>query len=192
MPALPPAPPHPNTPSHTQPPPPPTSNPFFPGRTAPTSFQSSSTRTLLPGVLPVLPFPPSEALTPGAALTLHLFEARYLALLDAALARPDRCFVHAVIGAGPAAWASGARDEGGAAGEEMGGTVSEWAAGGGGEVVGTAPAPPRPAGGPRPCPWATAGPPCGARSWPASPPSRPRPEAAPAPWSPSGARPAWR
>ena len=123
---------------------------FFPTGRAPPATSTSSTRpSLLPGILPVLPFPPTEALTPGASLTLHLYEARYLALLDAALARPDRCFAHAVVGAGPGAWA-GLRG-GMAGGEEAtgsgGGAVAEWAAGGADGTVGTAPPPASSSGG---------------------------------------------
>ena len=125
---------------------------FFSGRTPSPFRPATPTRTLLPGILPVLPFPPSEALTPGAALTLHLYEARYLALLDAALSRPDRCFAHAVIGIGPGSRSAGAR--GGSTGEALGGpgggAVSERAAG----AAPTA-SPPQPSalpGGPPPLP----------------------------------------
>ena len=53
-------------------------------------------RARLPTTLPSLPFPASEVLVPGQTKRLHLFEARYLALLDEALARKDGCFAHVV------------------------------------------------------------------------------------------------
>lgn len=46
--------------------------------------------------MPSLPFPASDVLVPGQTKRLHLFEARYLALLDEALARRDGCFAHVV------------------------------------------------------------------------------------------------
>jgi len=50
--------------------------------------------------LPALPFPPEEVLLPGATKKLHLYEARFLALLDAARGREGECadlFCHAVL-----------------------------------------------------------------------------------------------
>jgi Lon protease-like protein len=130
------------------------------GRTSTASSSSSARPGLqapaLPGVLPVLPFPPNEALTPGASTTLHLYEARYLALLDAALARPDRCFAHAVIGAGPGVWGGVRMSDAAAAEVETGGAVTEWAAataGGGPGPPSSIPSPARPPpGGPPPLP----------------------------------------
>ncbi|KAL5843478.1 hypothetical protein ACOSQ4_009436 [Xanthoceras sorbifolium] len=47
-------------------------------------------------VLPLLPFNVNEVLVPSESKTLHLYEARYLALLDESLIRKNR-FVHFVL-----------------------------------------------------------------------------------------------
>ena len=51
----------------------------------------------LPASLPVLPFDRSDPLVPGQSKTLRLYEARFLALLDEVLARPDRCLAHTAV-----------------------------------------------------------------------------------------------
>ncbi|KAK1427587.1 hypothetical protein QVD17_16275 [Tagetes erecta] len=47
--------------------------------------------------LPLLPFPSDQVLVPSEAKTLHLFEARYLKLLDESLLRKKKLFVHFVL-----------------------------------------------------------------------------------------------
>ncbi|KAM0001269.1 putative Lon, substrate-binding domain, PUA-like superfamily [Helianthus debilis subsp. tardiflorus] len=47
--------------------------------------------------LPLLPFPSDQVLVPSEAKTLHLFEARYLKLLDECLLRKKKLFVHFVL-----------------------------------------------------------------------------------------------
>ncbi|KAI7756194.1 hypothetical protein M8C21_032400 [Ambrosia artemisiifolia] len=47
--------------------------------------------------LPLLPFPSDQVLVPCEAKTLHLFEARYLKLLDECLLRKKKLFVHFVL-----------------------------------------------------------------------------------------------
>ncbi|XP_066161676.1 uncharacterized protein [Oryza sativa Japonica Group] len=47
--------------------------------------------------LPLLPFQPAEVLIPSECKTLHLYEARYLALLEEALYRTNNSFVHLVL-----------------------------------------------------------------------------------------------
>ncbi|KAB8114695.1 hypothetical protein EE612_054254 [Oryza sativa] len=47
--------------------------------------------------LPLLPFQPAEVLIPSECKTLHLYEARYLALLEEALYRKNNSFVHFVL-----------------------------------------------------------------------------------------------
>ena len=50
--------------------------------------------------VPGLPFPPMELTVPGAQRTLHLYEARYLSLLDHALALPGQRMVHLAVAEG--------------------------------------------------------------------------------------------
>eukprot|EP00873_Tetraselmis_striata_P035046 jgi/Tetstr1/455310/TSEL_042145.t1 len=45
----------------------------------------------------MLPFPAEEIMLPGMAKTLHLYEARYIALLEAVMERDDNMFVHTVV-----------------------------------------------------------------------------------------------
>ncbi|EXB62507.1 G-type lectin S-receptor-like serine/threonine-protein kinase [Morus notabilis] len=47
--------------------------------------------------LPLLPFSPNEVLVPSESKTLHLYEARYLALLEESLMRRSKLFVHFVL-----------------------------------------------------------------------------------------------
>ncbi|KAJ9559818.1 hypothetical protein OSB04_004978 [Centaurea solstitialis] len=47
--------------------------------------------------LPLLPFPSEQVLVPSEAKTLHLFEARYLKLLDESLFKKKKLFVHFVL-----------------------------------------------------------------------------------------------
>eukprot|EP00775_Hariotina_reticulata_P002015 gene2015-2337_t len=49
--------------------------------------------------VPILPFPVEEVLLPGSVKTLHLYEARYLSLLDEVLSNPssNKLFVHTVV-----------------------------------------------------------------------------------------------
>ncbi|XP_062182610.1 uncharacterized protein LOC133886788 [Phragmites australis] len=47
--------------------------------------------------LPLLPFQPSAVLIPSESRTLHLYEARYVALLDEALYKAKSSFVHFVL-----------------------------------------------------------------------------------------------
>ncbi|POO00166.1 Lon protease [Trema orientale] len=47
--------------------------------------------------LPLLPFPLTEVLVPSESKTLHLYEARYLALLEESLTRKSKLFVHFVL-----------------------------------------------------------------------------------------------
>lgn len=47
--------------------------------------------------LPLLPFSVNEVLVPSESKTLHLYEARYLALLDESLFRKNKLFVHFVL-----------------------------------------------------------------------------------------------
>lgn len=47
--------------------------------------------------LPCLPFGPTEVFIPTATKTLHLYEARFLALLEEVLARYNNMFAHIVI-----------------------------------------------------------------------------------------------
>ncbi|KAK4745067.1 hypothetical protein SAY87_011379 [Trapa incisa] len=47
--------------------------------------------------LPLLPFNVNEVLVPSEVKTLHLYEARYLALLDDALSKKSKLFVHFVL-----------------------------------------------------------------------------------------------
>ncbi|XP_076920933.1 uncharacterized protein LOC143582195 [Bidens hawaiensis] len=47
--------------------------------------------------LPLLPFPSDQVLVPSEAKTIHLFEARYLKLLDECLLRKKKLFVHFVL-----------------------------------------------------------------------------------------------
>lgn len=58
-------------------------------------------RRLVPHVscleLPLLPFSLNEVLVPTQSKTLHLYEARYLALLEESLLRKKRLFVHFVL-----------------------------------------------------------------------------------------------
>lgn len=55
-----------------------------------------SPRAISSVVLPLLPFNSSEVLVPSESKTLHLYEARYLALLEESLAR-NKLFVHFVL-----------------------------------------------------------------------------------------------
>ncbi|KAL0314119.1 UNVERIFIED_CONTAM: hypothetical protein Sangu_2256300 [Sesamum angustifolium] len=48
-------------------------------------------------VLPLLPFPIDQVLVPSEAKTLHLYEARYIALLEESLFRKNKLFVHFVL-----------------------------------------------------------------------------------------------
>lgn len=48
-------------------------------------------------VLPLLPFPIDQVLVPSEAKTLHLYEARYLALLEESLFKKKKLFVHFVL-----------------------------------------------------------------------------------------------
>ncbi|PON79382.1 Lon protease [Parasponia andersonii] len=47
--------------------------------------------------LPLLPFPLTEVLVPSESKTLHLYEARYLALLEESFMRKSKLFVHFVL-----------------------------------------------------------------------------------------------
>ncbi|KAE8649021.1 hypothetical protein Csa_007982 [Cucumis sativus] len=47
--------------------------------------------------LPLLPFGVNDVLVPSESKTLHLYEARYLALLDESLFRKNKVFVHFVL-----------------------------------------------------------------------------------------------
>ncbi|KAK1299557.1 hypothetical protein QJS10_CPB13g00882 [Acorus calamus] len=47
--------------------------------------------------LPLLPFQPDEVLVPSECKTLHLYEARFLALLEESLDRREKFFVHLVL-----------------------------------------------------------------------------------------------
>lgn len=47
--------------------------------------------------LPCLPFNPAEVFIPTAAKTLHLYEARFLALLEEAIGKYNNMFAHIVI-----------------------------------------------------------------------------------------------
>ncbi|KAE8056177.1 hypothetical protein FH972_012970 [Carpinus fangiana] len=47
--------------------------------------------------LPLLPFNINEVLVPSESKTLHLYEARYLSLLDESLLRKKKLFVHFVL-----------------------------------------------------------------------------------------------
>ncbi|XP_050377462.1 uncharacterized protein LOC126794734 isoform X2 [Argentina anserina] len=47
--------------------------------------------------LPLLPFPLTEVLVPSESKTLHLYEARYLALLEESLSNCKKFFVHFVL-----------------------------------------------------------------------------------------------
>ncbi|XP_062097652.1 uncharacterized protein LOC133803574 [Humulus lupulus] len=47
--------------------------------------------------LPLLPFGLSEVLVPSESKTLHLYEARYLALLEESLMKKSKLFVHFVL-----------------------------------------------------------------------------------------------
>nr|CAB3489658.1 unnamed protein product [Digitaria exilis] len=47
--------------------------------------------------LPLLPFQPAEVLIPSETKTLHLYEARYIALLEEALYKRKNSFVHFVL-----------------------------------------------------------------------------------------------
>ncbi|RLM70325.1 uncharacterized protein C2845_PM17G06060 [Panicum miliaceum] len=47
--------------------------------------------------LPLLPFQPAEELIPSESKTLHLYEARYIALLEEALYKRKKSFVHFVL-----------------------------------------------------------------------------------------------
>eukprot|EP00879_Flechtneria_rotunda_P028469 GHRR01030585.1.p1 GENE.GHRR01030585.1~~GHRR01030585.1.p1 ORF type:complete len:179 (+),score=29.43 GHRR01030585.1:478-1014(+) len=52
-----------------------------------------------PLTMPLLPFAVEEVLLPGAVKTLHLFEARYLAMLEEVLSSPNsnKLFAHVVV-----------------------------------------------------------------------------------------------
>ncbi|TVU46010.1 hypothetical protein EJB05_05523 [Eragrostis curvula] len=47
--------------------------------------------------LPLLPFQPAEVLIPSESKTLHLYEARYIALLEEAMNKRKNSFVHFVL-----------------------------------------------------------------------------------------------
>uniref|UniRef100_M1CJF0 ATP-dependent peptidase n=1 Tax=Solanum tuberosum TaxID=4113 RepID=M1CJF0_SOLTU len=47
--------------------------------------------------LPLLPFPIDQVLVPSETKTLHLYEARYLALLEESLFKKKKFFVHFVL-----------------------------------------------------------------------------------------------
>lgn len=47
--------------------------------------------------LPMLPFSPTEVMTPGMTKALHLYEPRYLELLEEVLASGHRLFAHVVV-----------------------------------------------------------------------------------------------
>ncbi|KAL5205136.1 hypothetical protein ABZP36_010007 [Zizania latifolia] len=79
-------------------------------RPSPTSLQAGTIRRRQPRAarcssspapasldLPLLPFQSSEVLIPSECKTLHLYEARYLALLEEALYRKQNSFVHFVL-----------------------------------------------------------------------------------------------
>ncbi|KAL0437912.1 UNVERIFIED_CONTAM: hypothetical protein Slati_2274200 [Sesamum latifolium] len=63
----------------------------FPNRRRRFQIQASSL------VLPLLPFPIDQVLVPSEAKTLHLYEARYIALLEESLFRKNKLFVHFVL-----------------------------------------------------------------------------------------------
>ncbi|KAL8482485.1 hypothetical protein ACS0TY_028601 [Phlomoides rotata] len=48
-------------------------------------------------VLPLLPFPVDQVLVPSEVKTLHLYEARYIALLEESLLQKNKLFVHFVL-----------------------------------------------------------------------------------------------
>ncbi|KAL9173488.1 hypothetical protein ABFS82_03G118000 [Erythranthe guttata] len=48
-------------------------------------------------VLPLLPFPIDQVLVPSEGKTLHLYEARYIALLEESLFQKNKLFVHFVL-----------------------------------------------------------------------------------------------
>lgn len=48
-------------------------------------------------VLPLLPFPIDQVLIPSEVKTLHLYEARYIALLEESLFQKNKVFVHFVL-----------------------------------------------------------------------------------------------
>ncbi|GBF94465.1 hypothetical protein Rsub_06999 [Raphidocelis subcapitata] len=50
-----------------------------------------------PLTCPLLPFPPSDALHPGGTKVLHLYEARYLAMIEKVLKASSQVFVHACV-----------------------------------------------------------------------------------------------
>lgn len=48
-------------------------------------------------MLPLLPFPLEQVLVPSGSKTLHLYEARYLELLEESISRKKKLFVHFVL-----------------------------------------------------------------------------------------------
>ncbi|KAK3149912.1 hypothetical protein QOZ80_3AG0224580 [Eleusine coracana subsp. coracana] len=59
---------------------------------------ASSPTPLPPSLdLPLLPFQPAEVLIPSESKTLHLYEARYIALLEEAMSKRKNSFVHFVL-----------------------------------------------------------------------------------------------
>ncbi|KAL1533911.1 hypothetical protein AAHA92_33726 [Salvia divinorum] len=48
-------------------------------------------------VLPLLPFPIDQVLIPSEVKSLHLYEARYIALLEESLFQKNKLFVHFVL-----------------------------------------------------------------------------------------------
>lgn len=45
----------------------------------------------------MLPFPAEEIILPGMSKTLHLYEARYISLLENVMERDDKMFIHTVV-----------------------------------------------------------------------------------------------
>ncbi|KAF3321692.1 ATP-dependent protease La (LON) substrate-binding domain [Carex littledalei] len=61
-------------------------------------LRSYCTTNRVPSVeLPLLPFGLDEVLVPSEAKTLHLYEARFLALLEEAVSERNKTFVHFVL-----------------------------------------------------------------------------------------------
>ncbi|CAA6663940.1 unnamed protein product [Spirodela intermedia] len=56
--------------------------------------------------LPLLPFQPDEVLVPSESKTLHLYEARFLALLEESLNKGQKQFVHFVLDPVPSSGSS--------------------------------------------------------------------------------------
>jgi Lon protease-like protein len=62
------------------------------GRVFKGAVQLRGTPPSYPLQVPLLPFPSSEVLLPGQVKTLHLYEARYLNMLEEVLQSDDKLF----------------------------------------------------------------------------------------------------